>query len=387
MKKILVLLLFVSYFNVFSQTNERTLLLLDSDSNLPIEDAVVLVLKTKQVLMSNSEGKVVFELKGGSNLKVTHSSYLPVVVKWSSLNQLENIIYLKSKITTLDDIVVTKQHPQEIIKDLVENSIKKLNVPSRLKVYSREFFKLNGSYAYFNDGLINFQLYKDQKKVKSILLVEQNRSFGLIEDDVSSDLLGYNLNVMMEKYYTFTVLRPLLDVKSKKKYSFIVKVSPLNEAYNEIIAVPVEDSNELLDDFKIVYDVKRKLIIEVNAEVSAASLAGVKEETRKGSKNIIRSVFKTNFRFDLTNYYLVSSKEDINYETNLGNEIKNIEVLNNLVTTNFNIQSYTYKESEVFKDRTLFNIKNSILTDYWNVSGLTPTAKELEIINKIKNKL
>ena len=68
---------------------------------------------------------------------------------------------------------------------------------------------------------------------------------------------------------------------------------------------------------------------------------------------------------------------------NTGNETKNIEVLNNLITTNFNIQNYTYKESDVFKDKTLFNIKNSILTDYWNVSGLTPTAKELEIINKI----
>jgi hypothetical protein len=387
MKKVLVLLLFILCFNVFSQTNERTLMVLDSDSNLPIEDAVVLVLKTKQVLMTNEEGKVVFELKGGSNLKVTHSSYLPVTIRWSSLKQSENIIYLKSKITALDDIVVTKQHPQEIIKELVENSIKKLDVPARLKVYSREFFKLNGNYAYFNDGLINFQLYRDQKKVKSTLLVEQNRSFGLIDDEISSDLLGYNLNVMMEKYYIFTALRPLLDVKSKKKYTFIVKVYPLNEAYNEIAAIPIEGSNELLDDFKIIYDVKRKLIIEINAEVSPTTLADVKEEIGKGSKKIIRSVFRTNYRFDLNNYYLISSKEEINYEVDLGNEIKNIEVLNNLVTTNFNIQSYTYKASDVFKDRTLFNIKNSILTDYWNVSGLTPTAKELEIINKIKNKL
>jgi hypothetical protein len=389
MKKILVLLPFFLCFTVFSQTNERTLIILDSDTNLPIEDAVVLVLKTKQVLMTNKEGMAVFELKGGSNLKVTHSSYLPVTIRWSSLNQSENLIYLKSKLVSLDDIVVTKQHPQEIVKELVENSIKKLNVPARLKVYSREFFKLNGSYAYFNDGLINFQLYrdKDQKKVKSTLLVEQNRSFGLIGDDVSSDLLGYNLNIMMEKYYGFTVLRPLLDVKSKKKYSFVVKVSPSNEAYNEIIAIPIEGPNELLDDFKIVYDVKKKLIIEVTAEVSSISLAAFKEETGKGSKRIIRSVFKNNYRVDLSNYYLVSSKEEINYETDLGNEIKNIEVLNNLVTTNFNVQSYTYKESDVFKDKTLFNIKNSILTDYWNLSGLTPTGKELEIINKIKDKL
>jgi hypothetical protein len=383
MKKSLVLLHFFLCFFVFSQTGEKTLILMEKDSNLPIEGAVVQVLKTKQVLMSNSEGKVVFELKGGSNVKVTHSSYLPLTIKWASLNLSENIVYLNSKENSLEDIVVTKQPPQVIIKTLVDNSIKRLTVPARLKAYSREFFKLNGSYAYFNDGLINFQLYKDQKKVKSVLLVEQNRSFGLVDDEISADLLGYNLNVMMEKYYLFTVLRPLLDDKIKKKYNFTVKISSQNQEYNEILAVPLEGTSELLDDFKIVYDVKRKLIIEINAVISSVSLAEAKEETAKGSKNIIKSVFKTNYWVDVENYYLVSSKEEINYEINTGNDVKNIEVLNNLVTTSYSMQNYTYKESDVFKDKTLFNIKNSILTDYWNVSGLTPTVKELEIINNI----
>ncbi|PJJ08834.1 hypothetical protein CLU83_2138 [Flavobacterium sp. 1] len=387
MKRIFVLFQFILCFTLFSQTNEKRIILLDFDTNQPIEAAVVLVLKTKQVLMTNAEGTVEFELKGGSNLKVTHSSYLPITIKWASLNQMENIFYLKSKLNTLDDIVITSRNPHEIIKDLVDNSIKTLNVPARLKVYSREFFKLNGDYTYFNDGLINFQLYKEQKKVKSILLLEQNRSFGLVDDLNFSDLLGYNLNSMMEKYYVFSVLRPLTDDKIRKKYNFIVKVNPLNQDYNNILAtpIPVEKTTELLDDFKIVYDVKRKLIIEITAMVSPESLANVEENTAKGTKNIIRSMFKTNYRADFGNYYLVSSNEEINYNVNVGNEIKNIEILNNLITTNFNIQNFTYKESQVFKDKTLFNAKNSILTDYWNISGLTPTAKELEIINKIKN--
>jgi hypothetical protein len=385
MKRILVLLLFIICFTVFSQTNEKKVILLDVDTNQPIDDAVVLVLKTKQVLMTNTEGTVVFELKGGSNLKVTHSSYLPLTIKWASLNQLENIFYLKSRLNTLDDIVITSKDPQEIIKDLVANSIKTLNVPARLKVYSREFFKLNGDYAYFNDGLINFQLYKEQKKVKSILLLEQNRSFGLIDDNIFSDLLGYNLNSMMEKYYVFSVLRPLLDDKIRKKYNFVVKENRLNQEYNDIIAtpIPVEKTKELLDDFKIVYDVKKKLIIEITAVISPQALAEMDENTGKGNKNIIRSVFKTTYRLDQGSYYLVSSNQEINYSINTGNEIKNIEILNNLVTTNFNIQNFTYNDSQVFKHKTLFNAKNSILTDYWNVSGLTPTAKELDIISKI----
>ncbi|WP_348823074.1 hypothetical protein [Flavobacterium aestuarii] len=385
MRKIFILFQFILSFTAFSQTNEKRVILLDVDTNQPIDDAVVLVLKTKQVLMSNAEGTVVFELKGGSNLKVTHSSYMPLTIKWASLNQAENIFYLKSKLTTLDDIVITSREPHEIVKDLVSNSIKTLNIPARLKVYAREFFKLNGEYTYFNDGLINFQLYKDQKKVKSILLLEQNRSFGLIGEDVSSDLLGYNLNSMMEKYYIFSVLRPLTDDKIRKKYNFIVKVNPLNQEYNDIIATPIstEKETELLDDFKVVYDIKKKLIIEVTAVISPVTLATIDENTAKGFKNIIRSQFKTNYRVDAGTYYLVSSNEEINYSVNMGNEVKNIEIMNNLVTTNFNIQNFTYNDSQVFKDKTLFNAKNSILTEYWNVSGLTPTAKELEIINKI----
>ncbi|WP_348798623.1 hypothetical protein [Flavobacterium adhaerens] len=387
MREKLVLILFFSCFILFSQTNEKRVILLDIDSNLPIEEAVVQVLKTKQVLVTNSEGTVEFEIKGGSNLKVTHSSYLPLTIKWASLNQEDNIFYLKSKITSLDDIIITSKAPQEIIKDLVENSTKTLNVPARLKVYAREFFKLNGDYTYFNDGLINFQLYKEQKKVKSVLLLEQNRSFGLVGEDVSSDLLGYNLNLMMEKYYVFSVLRPLLDEKMRKKFNYIVKSNPLNPEYNSIVVTPIPntESEELLDDYRIVYDVKRKLIIEIYAVVSPELLASAKENTGKGAKNLLKSIFKTTYRADLGNYYLVSSNEEINYTIDVGNEIKNIEVINNLVTTNFNIQNFTYKESEVFKHKTLFNAKNSILTEYWQVSGLTPTAKELEIINEIKN--
>jgi hypothetical protein len=32
-------------------------------------------------------------------------------------------------------------------------------------------------------------------------------------------------------------------------------------------------------------------------------------------------------------------------------------------------KKFSFKESDVFKDKTLFNKKDVILTDYWNVSG------------------
>ena len=63
-----------------------------------------------------------------------------------------------------------------------------------------------------------------------------------------------------------------------------------------------------------------------------------------------------------------------------------IEVKNSFVITNFSDRRFTYKDSDVFKDKTLYNKKNFILTNYWDVSGLTSTEEEQQIIAKIENK-
>jgi len=385
MRKVLLFLFISLQSLIFAQSGEKSIILLDADTNLPIEDVTVYIIKTKQILLSNVEGKVTFTLSGTSNIQATHSSYIGVTVRSTALLKTDNIIYLKNNTKDLDEIIITKQHPQKILKSIVDNSIKKLTVPARLKVYSREFFKLNGTYSYYNDGLLNFQLYGRDKNFKSNILVEQNRSMGLINEEISADVLGYNLNNIMENYYNFKYLNPILEPKAKKEYDFLIKVYTANKNYYAITASPLENSKGLLDDFTIIYDPTRKLIIEINSVISPMTLARNKDKTSLGSRNVYKSFFKTIYRLDSENYYLVSSKEEIGFErVDKNNKTTDIEVRNYFVTTNFSNQNYTYKESEVFKDKTLFNKKDVILTDYWNVSGLTATEEEQEIINKIE---
>lgn len=109
---------------------------------------------------------------------------------------------------------MSKESPEKILQKLVNNSIKKISTSHRQKVYVREFFMLDNQYTYYNDGLVNFQF--DKNNNATTLLVEQNRSYGLLEADISSDLKGYNLNNIMENYLNFKYLDPLLDSKSKK---------------------------------------------------------------------------------------------------------------------------------------------------------------------------
>ncbi|WP_291127283.1 hypothetical protein [Flavobacterium sp. UBA7682] len=386
MKQLYLLFLLAFSVSIYAQSVEKTLILKDALTNLPIEDVTVYIIKTKQTLLSNAEGKVAFVLNGSSNIQVTHSSYAKVTVRSSALLKTDNTIYLKSNVNDLDEIIVTKQHPQKILKSIVANSVKKLTVPARLKVYSREFFKMDGNYAYYNDGLMNFQLFGKEKNFKSNILVEQNRSYGLVFDQINSDVLGYNLNDIMQNYYNFKYLNPILDAVAKKKFDFIIKGYSANQDYNVMLVTPLDNNDDLRDDFRIIYDWKKKIIIEVSTVISPTTIANVKERKAVGSKNIYKSLFKTIYRLDGENYYLISSKEEIGFERIDKNKTTDIEVRNYFVTTNFSNQNYSFKESEVFKDKTLYNKKNTILSTYWDISGLTATEEEQAIINQLQDR-
>lgn len=385
LRNVLLLLLLLVGIQAFSQSVEKVIILKDKDTDVAVEDATVSILKSKQNLLSNVNGVVSFELNGVSNIQIKHPSYLSVTIRSIILKEKSTVIYLTNNVNDLDEIIVSKKHPQKILESLIESSKKRLTIPGRLKVYSREFFKLNGNYSYYNDGLMNFQLLDKSKKINAVLLVEQNRSKSLIEENVTNDLLGYNLNDIMENYYNFKYLNPLLVSQAKKEYDFVIKVYSKNKEFNIINAVPNENANGLLDDFSIIYDPKRKIIIEVSSVVSPMVLSKMKEKTSNGSKNINQSSFKTIYKFHNNNYYLLCSKEEIGFEKIEKNATKDIQVRNYFLTTNFSTQNYAYKESEVYKDKTLYNKKDVILSDYWNESGLTATEEEQVIISSIED--
>ena len=296
LRNLFFLFFFILTSNVSSQNIEKTIILKDEETKLPIVDATVYVLKTKQNLISNSEGEVNFVIKGNTNIEISHTSYIGTTLRSNALKEKVTIIYLKNNVTGLDEIILTKRHPQKILLTLVENSKKRLSVPARLKVYSREFFKLNGKYSYYNDGLMNFQIFDKTRKVNSNILVEQNRSIGLLDVDITTDLLGYNLNDIMENYYNFKYLSPLLQSDAKKEYDFIIKVYSKNKDYNIISAIPNEKSKGLADDFSIVYDPEEKIIIEVSSVLSPSIISKVEDKKVVGSKNIYKSLFKTIYK-------------------------------------------------------------------------------------------
>lgn len=217
MRKIILLCIVLFGTSISAQNEEHSIVVKDIETQLPIENATIVVLKTKQILLTNKDGKAVFVLSGGSNIQVSETNYESLTIRWASLKESNFVVYLSSKNNKLDEVVLSKQSPQKVLQRIVSNSVHMLAASYRLKVYVREFFMLDNQYSYYNDGLVNFQFVGNQKKAETTLLVEQNRSYGILDTDVSADLKGYNLNNIMENYSNLKYFEPLLSSKAKKK--------------------------------------------------------------------------------------------------------------------------------------------------------------------------
>ena len=214
--------------------------------------------------MSNKEGVFKINLSKSSIIEISHTFYKTLKISSNSLKKEVNVLYMESNANNLQEVVITKKSPHDILKSLVENSRKKITVPANLKVYTREFFKKNDLYTYYNDGLLNFQILDENEKINTDILVEQNRSIGFI-DDFDKSILGYELNNLMENYYAFVYLEGLLNVKSKKTYSFQVRSYPKNDSYNYLVVKPLTSVRGELYEFSILYDSKNELILEVSS--------------------------------------------------------------------------------------------------------------------------
>ena len=383
MIKKLIFLLFFFTSCVFSQNLEFNLIVKDFDTDMPIDEVTITALRTRQGFLSNNEGKAIISLTRSSDLELVHSSYKTLIVKFSTLNKNEIVVYMEPNTQQLEEYIITKDHPQEILKKIIENSKAKITIPISLKVYLHEFYKRDNEIIFFNDGLINFQILGSEKAIKTDILVEQNRAIGVLDGDIDADVLGYDLNNIIENYYQFKYLEEVLDSRARKIYDFSVKTYPSNEDYLVIKIVPLSESKGILSDFMVVYDSNKKLIIEVSSYVTPDRLQAYKE-SMFASRKVYKLEFKNTFRQEGNYYYLANSKEVIGFEKYYKKKSIRIEVKNHMVITDFNKKTFEYGEKNIFKGKSLINKKTSFFTDYWDVeSGFVSTAEEKAIIERL----
>jgi hypothetical protein len=371
---------------VFSQQIEFEVQLVDEVTSEPIEEVVVKIPKSKQNLISNTEGIVKFMATPPLLLDISHSSYKKKNFRiLADKVSKKYVIALTANNRQLEEVIVTNRHPQEILKEVVENSKKKLDVPATLRMYSREFFKKNGAYTYYNDGLLNMQVFLQQKKVQTDILLEQTRSVG-IAVPTERHLVGYDLNNILSNYYTFKYLEDLLQLRARKIYQYQLKLHPQSEDLYILHIKPDAEIRGIWYEYWIVYHKKERIIKEVKCFLPFDRAEIHQKTTDLNGRKLYKSYVKLNYQTEGSHYYLLNSVEEIGFTTNKEGKEVSMEVKNTLVTNKFSPKLFVYSDKNIFKEKSLINANSKVYTNFWEFdSGLSLTTEEQQVIEFLKN--
>lgn len=377
-------------FLSFSQAKEVILIFKDKTSGALIENVVVAILRTDENFQSNKEGVVKLNLNKPSRINIKHTEYKELSISSVTLKDAETIIYLESISQDIEDVVITNRQSFNILKTLISKSMKQLTAPINLKIYSREFFKYNNEYTSYSDGLVNFCLKEKPDKFAADILVEQNRTYNLINNEkIEKKTLSYNMYDIIQNYYDFKYITNLAESKAKKKFDFEIKTVKGKADFYQMLIVPKPEIEEFLPTVTVIYDYRKNIILELEYFVEPSRFEYSDVSNLKVVKGkVFNSVFKALYILDGDDYFLASTKEEIGLMVNDKKDVENkVEIANYLITTQHSRKFVPYEKEDVFKEKSLINKKNSIITEYWETnSGLLLTSEEKKIVDNLQLK-
>lgn len=372
----------------FSQTKEVVLVFKDKTSGALIENVIVAILRTDENFQSNKEGVVKFNLNKPSRINIKHTEYKEISLNSVTIKELETIVFLESISQDIEDVVITNRQSFSILKTLINKSMKQLTAPINLKIYSREFFKYNNEYTSYSDGLVNFCLKEKPDKFAADILVEQNRTYNLVNNEkIIKKTLSYNMYDIIQNYYDFKYIANLAESKAKKKFEFEIKTVRGKADFYQMVISPKPEIEEFLPTVTIIYDNKKNIILELEYFVEPNRFEYSDVSNLKVVKGkVFHSTFKALYILDGDEYFLASTKEEIGLMVKDKKDVENkVEIANYLITTQHSRKFVPYEKEDVFKEKSLINKKNAIITEYWETnSGLLLTADEKKIVDNLQ---
>lgn len=360
----------------------------DKTSGALIENVIVAILRTDENFQSNKEGVVKFNLNKPSRINIKHTEYKEISLNSVTIKELETVVFLESISQDIEDVVITNRQSFSILKTLINKSMKQLTAPINLKIYSREFFKYNNEYTSYSDGLVNFCLKEKPDKFAADILVEQNRTYNLVNNEkIIKKTLSYNMYDIIQNYYDFKYIANLAESKAKKKFEFEIKTVRGKADFYQMLISPKPEIEEFLPTVTIIYDNKKNIILELEYFVEPNRFEYSDVSNLKVVKGkVFHSTFKALYILDGDEYFLASTKEEIGLMVKDKKDVENkVEIANYLITTQHSRKFVPYEKEDVFKEKSLINKKNAIITEYWETnSGLLLTADEKKIVDNLQ---
>jgi len=400
-KHIITLLLIISTIFGFSQTTIEGYIY-DINTKKPLESVSIYIENTHYGTVTNSDGKYKFTFKVETpTITFSYLGYETMVINSS---EIKSELFLSEYENVLEEVLITNNSVSSILKDVLKSTKKALKKPILQETYNREFSKINGEYNYFADGILEYHIRNNGKKIKSDTYLKQSRTLTSPSKNISEVIeaipIKYDVkDQIKEGFGDYELLKHLY--KREDRYDFVLKTKTYNDTltHNIIEFKPKDtvindnyDGKHLSGNFlfkgKVVYDSTTKLILDMDLQKASNTDADALY-----MKNFIITFKyfdvrqKASYRIDGDKYILVYKKEY--HKLHLYKAIGKVYDTEYEFYTSLN--TLTYKEfndkldrSKRYKNTTIYKNGNQHTSEFWNNNAILSTEEEENFINSIQ---
>ncbi|MFP9113674.1 carboxypeptidase-like regulatory domain-containing protein [Flavobacterium sp. RHBU_3] len=387
-KKLLALLLFVTAVSFAQTTIKGTLK--DISTNQPIELATISADGTNIVTVSNSEGTFRITVpQSVTQVTISHLSYRDYTIKKEQFGQED--IFLEPSGIELEEVVVSNLTPQQMLKQVVDKTKKRLEKSLLLNTYYREFIKVDGTYTKFSDGLLDFNV--KNKSGKADVYVKQSRAVRLADaksntpesTEAIDALTMFEVDESIADGYNLKMAKRIL---ASPVYTFEIKTRTGNDgkSINIVKIIPNPDYEGLLYEGTIIYDTATELILDVDVKTA--------ESHKKYAKEINIKLFslkftvydhqkKTSFKLDGDKYIMTYNRHLFDVKITFRDDIDNtfLFMSDNLVM-DYKEGEFDFDRSKRFKEKSLFKAGTNYTEEFWKTANAIPLTTEEESVIK-----
>ncbi|MFT3795722.1 carboxypeptidase-like regulatory domain-containing protein [Flavobacterium sp.] len=386
MKHFCLFLSLVFFLNSNAQVTVRGKLL-DRQTNEAVISASVGIKGKATGTISNEEGVFQLTVFKDEQILVSCLGYQPIAVPASEFTSEIKILYLEQSEEKLEEVMVSKIPPHQMLLEAIAASTARLNKPILLHTYYREFAKNNGKYTSFADGLLDYHVTGTVKKTTTETVVLQNRSVNLLPPEEEEDgAFGSVFSVqqaVVSKYSMSRLYQDVLEKKKHEQYDFELKSK--KEAGKELYLIsfsPKAEIEEMLVKGTVLFDPQTKLIQEVEIYAAPSHLQYAKTINVLIVKVTIQDFkLKTAYKMSGSNYVLsycnhyakvkVFNKKRLN---------ETLESRSDLIVTDFE-KDKPFDKKTRFKKRNLYDKPTDYQTKFWQQSNaIVLTSDEEKII-------
>ncbi|NHM07969.1 hypothetical protein G4D82_12110 [Flavobacterium sp. CYK-4] len=388
MKKFSALLLLISTLS-FAQNTVIRGLIKDAVSSEPVIAASIGVQNLGLGTISNEEGN--FQLTAPESAKIIVSclGYKTLAIPVSEFQNNIKLIALEPAEEQLEEVMVTKVPLHEYLMEVFQTSKARFNKPILLHTYYREFVKSNGKHVKFSDGMLDYHISGTTKKTKSALVIKQNRSFFLSNNEEDEDSRALvNIQTAISRSYDFGYfIETLLDEKHYEDYEFMLK-SKKDKSGGELYVISFEPKTSIEKPlFKgwVTFDPKSKLIYEIETYTAPTHEQYAKTINFLVAKAAILNMkYKVAFKLVNNNYLMYYSNR---YgKVRIWNKKHNYleEWRSDLIVTDFE-KDQGYDKKLVSKQKRLYDKPTQYTEKFWQKNNaIVLTDEEEKVISSLE---